>query len=594
MGYWDNSNLLEIKRDALPADICDITYAVNKNYCGAKDTSCEQIFTFDGQMDLFSNNKLKLTGNVQPSADGYCGPGPKDSDGDAVLDANDNCPYTFNPDQKDSDEDGVGDVCDNCLKQKNTDQKDTDNDGVGDTCDNCISKPNFDQTDSDKDGIGDVCDNCAKTANKDQKDTNGNGIGDVCEGYDQGAGPLPELGNRNDYFRKVGDKNYELSNHLGNVLEVITDRKLATTDSNSPFTFTPDVTSYNDYYPFGSLVPNRHGSSKPNGYRYGFQGQERDDELKGEGNSLNYTFRMHDPRVGRFFAVDPLESRYPWNSPYAFSENDVISSVELEGLEKWKIVDNKVVYAGPAIKGYDSEEAAKAVLVRRQLVQNSYQGPVFTQDNRTYSQRAAHERAVRTQMSSDAFNNQVYETPSLMLAQGVLIGLQEAPAVISGEIIVDKVAKSLKAIKAIRHSKMAASASSKIENAAYHGMEFLDDFARIKPPINLNTAEISNIDNLVNSAERIVTGKTTRGVQALAKKIGRGDEAYKGLKATQKQANAIIDDVMSSKDKIVVPTRNQQGIEVIDYYNPNTKQGVRMIQETGEFDTFINYNPKKS
>ncbi len=79
------------------------------------------------------------------------------------------------------------------------------------------------------------------------------------------------------------------------------------------------------------LVPNRHGSS--NSYRYGFQGQEKDDEIKGEGNSLNYTFRMHDPRVGRFFATDPLEARYPWNSPYAFSENNVIRYVELEGLE---------------------------------------------------------------------------------------------------------------------------------------------------------------------------------------------------------------------------------------------------------------------
>jgi hypothetical protein len=43
---------------------------------------------------------------------------------------------------------------------------------------------------------------------------------------------------------------------------------------------------------------------------------------------------MHDPRVGRFFAIDPLFRDYPWNSPYAFSENDVIRSVELEGLEK--------------------------------------------------------------------------------------------------------------------------------------------------------------------------------------------------------------------------------------------------------------------
>ena len=59
-------------------------------------------------------------------------------------------------------------------------------------------------------------------------------------------------------------------------------------------------------------------------YRYGFQNQEKDDEIKGEGNSVNYTFRMHDPRLGRFFAVDPLASKYPYNSTYAFSENRVI------------------------------------------------------------------------------------------------------------------------------------------------------------------------------------------------------------------------------------------------------------------------------
>ena len=41
--------------------------------------------------------------------------------------------------------------------------------------------------------------------------------------------------------------------------------------------FKPDVLAYNDYYPFGSLVPNRHGSSTA--YRYGFQGQEKDDKL---------------------------------------------------------------------------------------------------------------------------------------------------------------------------------------------------------------------------------------------------------------------------------------------------------------------------
>ncbi|MCD9612228.1 RHS repeat-associated core domain-containing protein, partial [Tenacibaculum maritimum] len=96
--------------------------------------------------------------------------------------------------------------------------------------------------------------------------------------------------------------------------------------------FNPEIIGYNDYYPFGMLVPNRHGQA--DSYRYGFQGQEKDDEVKGEGNSINYKFRMHDPRVGRFFAVDPLFREYPRNSPYAFSENVVVNAVELEGLEK--------------------------------------------------------------------------------------------------------------------------------------------------------------------------------------------------------------------------------------------------------------------
>ena len=79
------------------------------------------------------------------------------------------------------------------------------------------------------------------------------------------------------------------------------------------------------------LLPNRHGST--DSYRYGFQGQEKDDEVKGEGNSINYKFRMHDPRIGRFFATDPLEKKYSYNSPYAFSENRVIDGIELEGKE---------------------------------------------------------------------------------------------------------------------------------------------------------------------------------------------------------------------------------------------------------------------
>jgi RHS repeat-associated protein len=92
-----------------------------------------------------------------------------------------------------------------------------------------------------------------------------------------------------------------------------------------------NIKSHSDYYPFGMQMPGRNGNSGE--YRYGFQGQEKDDEIKGEGNSVNYKYRMHDPRIGRFFAVDPLARKYPFYSPYAFSGNQVIHMIELEGLE---------------------------------------------------------------------------------------------------------------------------------------------------------------------------------------------------------------------------------------------------------------------
>ncbi len=93
------------------------------------------------------------------------------------------------------------------------------------------------------------------------------------------------------------------------------------------------------------LLPNRHDNTPE--YRYGFQGQELDDEIKGEGNSINFTFRMYDPRVGRFFAVDPLTKKYPHYSPYSFSGNKVLAYVELEGGEEVEYVE-KFEYTGDA------------------------------------------------------------------------------------------------------------------------------------------------------------------------------------------------------------------------------------------------------
>jgi RHS repeat-associated protein len=332
---------------ALKSEVCDFTYSVdilrNKfdldNFTDngtnpiVDDTTTSLSTDIEDPDEEVNGLTMTLVTNVVKS-DTFCG-GNTDDDLDGVPNNIDNCRYVFNPDQADEDGDDIGDVCDNCQATANHDQADEDGDGRGDGCDNCPSKSNYSQVDSDGDLIGNACDNCVSMDNADQADSDNDGIGNVCEGFDQGAGALEEELAALEKGRLVGDKKYELSNHLGNVLSVVTDRLLFREvflgGSNKRFTFMPDVISYNDYYPFGMLVPNRHESSPA--YRYGFQGQEKDDELKGEGNSLNYTYRMHDPRVGRFFAVDPLFRDYPHNSPYAFSENRVMDMVELEGLE---------------------------------------------------------------------------------------------------------------------------------------------------------------------------------------------------------------------------------------------------------------------
>jgi RHS repeat-associated protein len=66
-------------------------------------------------------------------------------------------------------------------------------------------------------------------------------------------------------------------------------------------------------------------------YRYGFQGQEKDDEVKGEGNSYNFGARMHDPRVGRFLSLDAHSDKYVGISPYSFVANSPLIYIDPDG-----------------------------------------------------------------------------------------------------------------------------------------------------------------------------------------------------------------------------------------------------------------------
>jgi predicted CXXCH cytochrome family protein len=116
--------------------------------------------------------------------------GPGDADGDAVLDATDNCPVRYNPGQADGDGDGRGDACDNCVGSLNADQADTDEDGFGDVCDNCPAMHFPDQVDSDGDGRGNACDACPDVGGPAGVDAAGRPLGGIDVDCDVDAADL--------------------------------------------------------------------------------------------------------------------------------------------------------------------------------------------------------------------------------------------------------------------------------------------------------------------------------------------------------------------------------------------------------------------
>lgn len=64
-------------------------------------------------------------------------------------------------------------------------------------------------------------------------------------------------------------------------------------------------------------------------YRYGFNGQEKSDEIKGEGNSYTAQFWEYDPRIGRRWNTDPIVD--PQISSYAVLENNPILLTDPNG-----------------------------------------------------------------------------------------------------------------------------------------------------------------------------------------------------------------------------------------------------------------------
>jgi RHS repeat-associated protein len=144
-----------------------------------------------------------------------------------------------------------------------------------------------------------------------------------------------------------GEKRYELSNHLGNVLAVITDRRIQACGAGDVMYYNAQVVSVSDYYAFGMGIKEREWSDSTFSYRFGFNGKEQDNEVSGEGNSYDFGARIYDSRLGRWMSTDPLQVKYPNYTPYNFAINSPLIFVDYNGEDIYLTVnDGQINEAG--------------------------------------------------------------------------------------------------------------------------------------------------------------------------------------------------------------------------------------------------------
>ena len=76
------------------------------------------------------------------------------------------------------------------------------------------------------------------------------------------------------------------------------------------------------------MMPGRKFSAG-NGYRYGFNGKENDNDIYGEGNAYDFAGRMYSPRIGRWFSTDAHSKAF--SSPYNYVQDNPINRVDPDG-----------------------------------------------------------------------------------------------------------------------------------------------------------------------------------------------------------------------------------------------------------------------
>lgn len=175
---------------------------------------------------------------------------------------------------------------------------------------------------------------------------------------------------------------YELTNHLGNVLATVTDAK---NDNNS--TSVATVTTATDYYAFGMAIPDRKFELQGKDYRYGMNSQEKDNDVfKG---AMTAEYWEYDSRLGRRWNVDPIVK--PFESPFETFGNNPLYYADTDGADK----QDKILLDNLGNKiGEDKDLNGKDLI--------TYENGHYNEDGSFTSERTRTEEQYKADLSYEA------------------------------------------------------------------------------------------------------------------------------------------------------------------------------------------------
>jgi RHS repeat-associated protein len=133
-----------------------------------------------------------------------------------------------------------------------------------------------------------------------------------------------------------------------------------------------DVVTAGDYYPFGQKMPGREFDGVNGVYRYGFNGKRKDDAINGDGVDYDYGARIYDARIGKWLSLDPLQKKYPDESPYLYTGGNPITFRDIDG--KDRIVVHTTIYdlGGGATLTLTSTHVIKGEYLQYQAANGQY------------------------------------------------------------------------------------------------------------------------------------------------------------------------------------------------------------------------------